>query len=153
MKNTKEMLMLEDLESFATATKDNQKKEAVKRLRMLIERFDLDPQILRHWEEGNLLCTFEDGSLALADSFPQYFELIKKFEQQYNCLVYHAVKSGTHLSLLFVDEYVQDWPFFAQEELPAGHVIAYVHNLKYSPFSDMGGIRLSSKAGALVRIG
>lgn len=48
MKNTKEMLMLEDLESFATATKDDQKIEAVKRLKMLIERFDLDSQILRH---------------------------------------------------------------------------------------------------------
>ena len=152
MKNTKEMLMLEALESFSTATKDDQKKEAAERLRMLIERFDLDPQILCHWEDGKLLCTFEDGSLAQAESFPQYFELIKRFEQEYDYLVYHAVKTGPHLSLLFVDEYVQDWPFFAKEELPAGHVIAYVYNLNDN-LPEIGWIWLSSKAGALVRIG
>ena len=152
MKNTKEMLMLENLESFATATKDDQKKEAAKRLKMLIERFDLDSHILRHWKDGHLSCTFEDGSLTLADSFPQYFELIKRFEQEYGCLVYHTVKTGPHLSLLFVDEYVQDWPFFAKEEFPAGHVIAYVYNLNDN-LPEMGWIWLSAKAGALVRIG
>lgn len=75
---------------------------------MLIDGFNLGLQILRHWKDGHLSCSLEDGSLAQAASIPQHLELIKKVHQQYTSLVYHAVRTGSLLTLLFVDQYSED---------------------------------------------
>ena len=152
MNNTKETLIENNPESFAPVTRTDQKAEATKRLKLLIDRFNLDPQILRHWKDGHLSCYFEGGSLLQAESIPQYFELISKFEQQFNSLVYHAVKTGSFLTRLFVDQYAEDWPFFSDDELLDGHITAYVYNPNHKKLSEMCFVRPSSHSGRLVRI-
>lgn len=153
MKTKKTMFIETNLEFAVLATREDLHEEANQRLELLVDRFALNPRILRHWKDGHLSCSFEDGSLVQVKSVPLYFKLIKKFEQQYDSLVYHAVKNGPFLTLLFVDQYVEDWPFFYSDELLGGHIIAYVYNLNNRKLSDMGYVWLSSDVGSLIRIG
>ena len=151
---TKKTLFTEDShEPVIPVTQADMHAEATQRLELLVDRFTLNPQILRHWEGGCLSCSLEDGSLLQVKSVPLYSKLIKEFEQQYGCLVYHAVVTSPFLTLLFVRQYGEDWHFFYSDEIFNGWILAYVYNLQHRNLSEMGEVQLSSDAGSLIRIG
>lgn len=87
-------------------------------------------------------------------------ELIKKFEDQYNCLVYHAITSTTEigelLTLLYISQYESDWPTDREDlknyDPRYGYsIMAYVYNLSNDIFSEFGSVCVKPKNGGLVR--
>lgn len=87
-------------------------------------------------------------------------ELIKKFEDQYNCLVYHAISSTTEigelLTFLYISQYESDWPTDREDlknyDPRYGYsIMAYVYNLSNDIFSEFGSVCVKPKNGGLVR--
>lgn len=87
-------------------------------------------------------------------------ELIKKFEDQYNCLVYHGISSTTEIgelvTLLYISQYESDWPTDREDlknyDPRYGYsIMAYVYNLSNDIFSEFGSVCVKPKNGGLVR--
>lgn len=104
--------------------KEKQKKEAISNLKTLVKTFDLDPQILKNFEQGKV-CYGEDikrgeiSKLNILEENRQYLSLVEKFEKETNALVYYCILTpaefifsqltGYCFSLLYVSEYTEDW--------------------------------------------
>lgn len=101
------------------------------------------------------LCSGTDGSFSRLDD--ELKEYIRHFEQKWDDLVYLVVRTpsvyGLLDSLLFVDNYTDEWEF-AKEELKAGYVLTYTLNRDYPNCSDMGSIIVKrTQNGGLIRLG
>ena len=102
------------------------------------------------------LCSSTDGSFSRLDD-DELKEYIRYFEQKWDDLVYLVVRTpsvyGLLDSLLFVDNYTDEWEF-AKEELKSGYVLTYTLNRDYPNCSDMGSIIVKrTQNGGLIRLG
>ena len=143
---------------------DNRKllqQEACRRIRELTAKYDLNPNILKYFEEGKLYYSYLTaggliGSIDRIGYDERYEREALAFEQEHSCLVYHAVASYTEfgelLSLLYVGADEEEWE---EERLSEDYIFAYNVNLTYPGLSEFGYIVVSGygSSGALVRIG
>lgn len=127
------------------------KAEAVKWMQIL----GLDPDAIRQFEEHDrvLVCSGAAGRFAEATS--SQMQAVREFEQQWDDVVFLIVHShaffGRMDSLLFVDNYTDEWPG-AREDLKEGYVMTWTINLDQPTCSDMGSIVVERTAsGGLVR--
>ena len=102
------------------------------------------------------LCSGTDGSFSKLED-AELIEQIRCFEQQWDDLVYLVVRTpsvyGLLDSLLFVDNYTDEWEF-AKKELKSGYVLTYTLNRDHPNCSDMGSIIVKrSQNGGLIRLG
>ena len=129
--------------------KMEQKTEAIKRMKSL----ELHENVVREFEKENKVNLSEHGGI-LQWLNDKQAEAVKKFEEEYNSLVYHVIHSyttfGELLSMLYVSATSEEWEY-DQEDLKEGYPIAYVKNLDDESCSEIGSIGVKSVIGGLVR--
>ena len=82
-------------------------------------------------------------------------EMVKKFEKEHECVVYHVILSrtniGTMYSLLYVSLDDEEWEE-DRADLQNGQVLAYVVNKAAPECSEIGYIGIKPQIGGLVRV-
>ncbi len=147
--------------------KEKQIAEAIKRLKFLnlndyvIEDFQQEQKV--HYSEREYLdSSGEFGALFWVSDEPKYVEVIRHYEDQFGCLVYHAIyqqnEVGELFSLLYIspyeEEWTMDWELFSQGNRQDGYIqYAKVINLSMPLFSETGTIHIKESGGGLIRIG
>lgn len=126
-----------------------QKQEALARMKTL----DFHPNVINEFEREDLINLSESiGILYWLDD--EQKELVKKFEEKHNAVVYHAIYTNTAfgrmLALLYVSEYEEEWEM-DRDDLKEGYPIAYVINLDDEHSSEFGSIGIKSQFGGLIR--
>lgn len=126
------------------------KLEAVKRLKML----ELYPTVVKDFEKsGKIYLSESDGILFCLSEDEK--EMVKKWEQEQNSLVYHVVKTNTNFGLLYSLLYVSDtedeWEM-ESDDVNELTPFVYVVNKTEPMFSEFGSITIMPKNGGLVRV-
>lgn len=129
---------------------EKQKAEAVKRLKML----GLYPTVVKDFEKsGKIYLSESDGILFCLTKDEE--EMVKKWEQEENSLVYHVIKTNTNFGLLYSFLYVSDtedeWEMDF-EDIKEHCPFTYVINKTEPMFSEFGSITIMLKNGGLVRV-
>lgn len=143
------------------ATKVEIKEEVINRIKTLIEKCNLNPNILNYFNEGKVYYSYLTaggfmGSIDVISYDKNYEKAVKDFEAKHpNCQVYHAIESitshGKLLSLLYVSDDKEEWE---SERLESNNsIISYVLNFDNPNLSELGYIVVDGfmKSGALVR--
>lgn len=130
---------------------ENKKKEAIRRM----EALDIFSETIQQFEEENLV------SYSVAPLGTNYWltkeqkNIVKNFEEEYNALVYFAIRTETEIgtldSFLYVSDHEEEW-LMDNEDLEDGYVYAYVYNHDVPEFSEIGLIMVQPRFGGLVRI-
>ena len=97
--------------------------------------------------------SFFQATLYWLDNNPEWEIMVKEYEKESGCLVYHAqlthTEIGDMLSLFFVSGYKEDWPQ-ENEDIANGRVCAHVINLS-DGYSETGYIGFKPIFGGVVR--
>lgn len=141
--------------------KQLQKTEAIKRLKILQDKFELMETVTKEFEKEDTLYYSEYVSkscpalLYWVSNNEEYKKTIKQFEQKHNALVYHSILThttfGTILTLLYVSEEQEVWQE-DKEQLQEGLPLAYCINLEDDNSSEFGGVQISGSMGGIVRL-
>lgn len=130
------------------------KAEAIRWMKLLSINSDIIQQFKDH--DTVFACSGITGTYEpLTD--PELAEEIRQFEQKRGNLVYLVVRTPSYHgqldSLLFVDNYSDEWEFVG-EELKAGYVLSWTINRDYPSCSDMWSIVVErTEDGGLLRRG
>lgn len=130
----------------------DKKKEAIKRMEVL----DIFGETIRQFEKDCLISYSEPpmGTNFWLDD--EQLKAVRKFEEEYNSVVYFGVRAytefGTLDAFLYVSDYEEEWEM-DNGELKDGYVYAYVYNHDVPEFSEIGLVRVQPRFGGLVRIG
>lgn len=130
------------------ASKEEMKKEAIERLRML----DVYNSVLNEFINEDKLNKSEgkDGILYWLDDDEQ--ERVKEYEEKWNVLVYHVIKTYTiDFGLIYDLLYITNEKGFWEEErerLKNGLVLTHT----ISCFEESGDIMIKSINGGVVRV-
>ena len=135
-------------------TKEEKKQEAFRRLHALAEQFSLGPNLEKYFSQDRLYYSY-GYSMDTIHYDESYAESAKAFEQQYQCLVYHAIEAetsfGKMLSFLYVGNDKEDWKV---EELTGKTIMSYTYIIEGGwDEGEFGYIRLDSPMGYLMRVG
>ncbi len=135
---------------------EEQKKEAIKRLKQLTSKFNLNPKILEDYKNGIVYCSAND-KLHDVTTNNCFYKKVKKFEEEYNAVVYYCFLNRfyymftgmTFFTLLFVSNDKEEWE---TERVEENYIFSYVYNLTYKDCSEFGNVIIgSTKDGVLVR--
>lgn len=139
-----------------SVTRNEMKNEALARMHIL----KIHENVINDLKNDDMVNVSFFGCGILYWPTDKQIELIKKFEDQYNCLVYHAISSTTEigelLTLLYISQYESDWPTDREDlknyDPRYGYsIMAYVYNLSNDIFSEFGSVCVKPKNGGLVR--
>lgn len=130
---------------------ENKKKEAIRRM----EALDIYVETINQFETEDLVSYSEAPLGANFWLNKEQREIVKKFEEEYNTLVYFIVRTetefGTMDSFLYVSDHEDEWEM-DNEDLEYGYVVAYVYSYDAPDFSEFGSIQVKPRFGGLVRI-
>lgn len=126
-----------------------QKEQAIERMKKL----GIMEQPIKEFEDEDKLNLSEvAGYLYWLDDDEK--EMVKKFEEENNALVYHIIKTNTNIgmlyNLLYVSEYVEEWDM-DMDDLSEGQALAYVLNKTMPDCSKFGTIGIKPSVGGLIR--
>ena len=134
-------------------TREKKKEEAIKRMNMLGL---FKPCINSFAKYDEVQLTEPNGGLYEFSDDEELNAKVKKFEEDYNALVYHVIHTYTQFgelyNFLFVSDYEEEWEYDIAD-LKDGYVIAYVWNKSDDWCSEMGSIVVRELFGGLVRVG
>jgi hypothetical protein len=129
----------------------DKKKEAIRRMEVL----DIYSETIRQFEYEGLISYSEPPLGANYWLTTEQREIVKKFEEEYNALVYFATTSYTEFgkldAFLYVSDYEDEWKA-DMNDLKDGYAYAYVYNHDVPEYSEIGLIRVQPRFGGLVRI-
>ena len=126
---------------------EKKKAEAVKRMKAL----GIFPQTIKWFEEDGLIgiSTPPVGAFFWAEG--EDLERIRKFEHEYNALVYVVIRSymsyGVMDSYLYVSDHPEEW-VTDMEDLKANEALAYVFNHAMPDWSEIGSIGIAPTIAA-----
>lgn len=130
--------------------REQQKQEAIKRMKKL---GIMEQPIKEFEEEGKINLSEGPGLLYWLNDEEQ--EMVRKFEEENNGLVYHVIKTQMNLGLmysfLYVSEHIEEWQM-DMEDLGDNQTLAYVVNTTMSDCSEFGTIGIEPSIGGLKRI-
>lgn len=133
-----------------TITREMQKAEAIKRMKAL----KVIPEAIRQFEQDDLVNCSEGGALYWLDD--EQKKMVAEFEEEYNALVYMVIHNQTEFgelyNMLYVSQHEDEWQY-DNEDLKDGYAYAYVKNVTYEDFSEIGGIAIDNRFGGIVRVG
>lgn len=142
--------------------KQLQKQEAIERLKILQDKFELMETVTKEFEKEDTLYYSEyvnknfPAVLYWINNNEEYEEAIKQVEINHNILVYHVILTPTYdngivLTLLYVSSSQEEWKN-DREELRQGLPVAYVLNIESKQGSEFGGIQIAGAMGGIIRI-
>ncbi len=125
------------------------KNEAVKRMKIL----GMHKNVINEFVNEDKLNYSENGVLFwIKEDWKEY---VKTFEEKHDCLVYHLIYNKTRLgdliTMLYVSNCEEEW----QDDinlLQENIAYAYVKNLKYDYYSEIGQVQLKPFAGGVLRV-
>ena len=126
-----------------------QKEQAIERMKKL----GIMEQPIKEFEDEDKLNLSEvAGYLYWLDDDEK--EMVKKFEEENNALVYHIIKTNTNIgmlyNLLYVSEHVEEWDM-DMDDLSEEQAFAYVLNKTMPDCSEFGTIGIKPSVGGLIR--
>lgn len=136
------------------------REEAINRIKILIDKFNLNKKVLSYFQEGKVYYSYltANGCIGSIDTISynkSYEQAIKQFEEEYHgYIVYHAIETitqhGKLLSLLYVSNDKDGWE---DQTLENNYIFSYVVNINDPDLSEFGDITIGrfSKSGALIR--
>ena len=135
------------------ASMEEMKREAISRMELL----KLDAQTVREFEQdGSVSLSQQIGDqIFLQPSDDEISARVKRFEQGYECLVYHVLWADSPMvgecwSLLFVSPASSDWKGEQKYINSSGLVYAYVESEMEDGVSE---IMVQPQDGSLIRLG
>lgn len=130
---------------------ETKKAEAIKRMKVLdlykpyITLFEKDNQIFMSEMTGGVY-EFNDNEELVAK--------VKEFEEEYDALVYHVIRTmttfGELYNFLYVSKYEEEWEM-DNADIADGYAMAYVWNKADEWCSEFGSIGVQGKFGGIVR--
>lgn len=136
-------------------TRETKKAEAIKRMKALGL---FEPCIKAFKDRDEVQLSEPTGGLYEFHDNEKLNSIIKRIEQQFNCLIYHVVHSYTNLgemySCMMVSDYEEEWEW-EMEDINDGNdgiVFCWVENVDIPEYSEMGSIIVKNRFGGLVRI-
>ena len=130
-----------------------QKKEAIERLKILHEKYELLENVITEFEKEDTLYYSEyknkvfSAVLYWVSNREDLTELVKKVEKEKGILVYHAILTPT----IYVSKNQEEWEndkIELKESLP----VAYCTNLSDSKMAEFGGIQIAGAMGGIRQI-
>ena len=114
---------------------------------------NLYPNIIKEFDKEGIVNLSENGGILFwLDSDQQ--AIVDEFEQKYNALVYHVIRSFTEFgemyALLYVSKHEEEWEY-DRDDLKHGYALAYVKNVDDDFCSEFGSIGVKQQFGGLVR--
>ena len=142
--------------------KQLQKTEAIERLKILQDKFELMETVTKELEKEDILYYSEyvnkqfPAILYWISNKEDYEKAIKQFEKKHNALVYHVILTPTYdngivLTLLYVSQTQKEWTR-DKEELKEGLPCAYIMNIESEQGSEFGGVQIGGAMGGIVRL-
>ncbi len=135
------------------ASLEEMKREAIRRMELL----KLDDRTIRDFErDGSVSLSQQIGDqIFLQPSDDEISARVKRFEQGYECLVYHVLWADSPMvgecwSLLFVSPASSDWNSERKYIESSGLVYAYVESEMEDGVSE---IMVQPQNGSLIRLG
>lgn len=135
------------------ASLEEMKQEALRRMKLL----KLEPNTIRDFEQDGAVGLSQQigDQVFLQPSDDEISQRVKRFEEEYECLVYHALwvdspMVGECWSLLFVSPASSDWNGERKSIESAGLVYTYVESAMEDGVSE---IIVESRDGGLIRLG
>lgn len=135
-------------------TKEEKKQEALRRLQVLADRFNLGPKLENYFGQDRLYYSY-GYSMDTIHYDENYAESAKAFEKRYQCLVYHAIEAETQfgkmLSFLYDSDHREER---SVEELTGKTIMSYTYIIEDGwAEGEFGDICLDSPMGYLMRVG
>ena len=132
-------------------TREAKKEEAIKRLKAL----DISNDAVRQFEKDNIVMVSEPPFGGLYWLNDEEKQMVRKFEEEHDALVYMVVREftgfGTMDSLLYVSDYEEEWEM-DNVDLKDGYAMTYTINHNMTDCSEFGRIAVRPMFGGLVRI-
>lgn len=131
-------------------SRENKKAEAIKRMKAL----GIFNETIKQFKKEDLVSYSEPPMGANYWLEDKQKEIVKKFEKEYNALVYFAVRSYTNIGVmdafLYVSDYEEEWKY-DNADINEGYSVAYVHNYSAPDCSEIGSIGIKERFGGLIR--
>ena len=126
-----------------------QKQEAIERMKML----KIYSQAIKEFEKENVINVSEHGGILFWLDDEQQ-EMVKRFEEKYNAVVYHVIHNYTEFgelySLLYVSQHEQEWDY-DKDDIKHDIALCYVVNKDEENFSEFGSIGIKPLFGGVIR--
>ena len=127
-----------------------QKQEAIERMKML----KIYSQAIKEFERENVINVSEHGGILFWLDDEQQ-EMVKRFEEKYNAVVYHVIHNYTEFgelySLLYVSQHENEWDY-DKDDIKHNIALCYVVNKDEENFSEFGSIGIKPLFGGVIRI-
>lgn len=128
--------------------RNKQVEEAVKRMKML----HILPRAIQEFKSGVINRSEEIGLLYWLDDSEK--EMIEKFEEKWEGVVYHVILTETTIgrmySLLYVSKHTEEWEMDLAD-IQEERVFVYVVNKDMPDFSEFGTIGIRPSFGGVIR--
>ena len=136
-----------DDDESAPLTLEEQKSEAVKRLKMLFE----DSTVPDAFEKAGTvyLCDHPDGRPIPIPE--EMMDDLRQLEKKHGLLVYLVIADSWSYSYLYVSKYKEEWEM-DESDLGERYPVVYVENLEDPECSEFGSIRIFPNGDGLIRI-
>lgn len=129
--------------------KIKQKQEAIERMKML----KIYSQAIKEFEKENVINVSEHGGILFWLDDEQQ-EMVKRFEEKYNAVVYHVIHNYTEFgelySLLYVSQHENEWDY-DKDDIKHNIALCYVVNKDEENFSEFGSIGIKPQYGGVIR--
>ena len=130
---------------------ETKKAEAIKRMKAL----DLyKPYITLFKKDNKIFMSEMTGGVYEFDDNTKLVEKVKVFEEEYEALVYHVIRTMTQFgelyNFLYVSKYEEEWEM-DNDDIKEGYALAYVWNKTDEWCSEFGSIGVKGKYGGIVR--
>lgn len=129
--------------------KIKQKQEAIERMKML----KIYSQAIKEFEKENVINVSEHGGILFWLDDEQQ-EMVKRFEEKYNTVVYHVIHNYTEFgelySLLYVSQHEEEWDY-DKDDIKHNIALCYVVNKDEENFSEFGSIGIRPQYGGVIR--
>ena len=131
-------------------SREEMKQEAIKRMKAL----DIFPSAIKQFKNNDIVMVSERPLGALYWANNEEKEMIRKFEEDNNALVYMIVRTnmvfGLCDSLLYVSQYPEEWEM-DNEDIKSDIVMTYTVNHDAPYCSEFGSIGIQKRNGGLIR--
>lgn len=127
---------------------EKKKAEAVERMK----KFGVYKPTVRQFEKQGLVSLSEPPFGACYWLDDKEMEEVRKFEKEYNAVVYHVIRSFTEFGVmdayLYVSDYEEEWEY-DRDDIKLKQQVCYVVNRNMPDCSEFGsiGIELTQAAG------
>ena len=133
-------------------TREEKKIEAIKRLAAM----DIIEDAIKQFKNEDTVMVSENPFGFLYWLNDEQKEMVKKFEEEYDALVYLCntcnTEFGRLFSIIYVSDYKEEWEM-DNADIADGYVMTYTFNLDWPDGSEFGSIAFKSINGGIKRIG